>query len=255
MNCNELQSASKASCYLIKRPKALQWFHDGQLYKASDEERQAGRFELFLDLLYVAIVANFSDNLSEHPDVAHLVKYILIFALAFHIWSDLRELMNSYYTDDIVQRLIILWVMALLILYGNNAPRINEGDGGLSALRTSAGAYMCARFTTACAFLISSFASHYHRAQARFACGFMMGSALLCIPLFFESVPQKTKVILVVILVVYQEGSSALTLSPWLKKKLDLTFSTAMDIAHEIDRMAAFFIIVSSLAYLPSTLS
>ena len=51
MNCNELQEHAKPSCYLVKRPKALQWFHNGQLYKESEEERQAGRFELFLDLL------------------------------------------------------------------------------------------------------------------------------------------------------------------------------------------------------------
>lgn len=51
MNCNELQEGVKPSRYVIKRPKALQWFYNGQLYKESDEERQAGRFELFLDLL------------------------------------------------------------------------------------------------------------------------------------------------------------------------------------------------------------
>ena len=39
--------------YLFRRPKALQCFHNGELRKASDEERQAGRFELFLDLLCV----------------------------------------------------------------------------------------------------------------------------------------------------------------------------------------------------------
>ena len=51
MNCNELQEGAKPSRYVIKRPKALQWFYNGRLYKESDEERQAGRFELFLDLL------------------------------------------------------------------------------------------------------------------------------------------------------------------------------------------------------------
>lgn len=51
MNCNELQENAKASCYLVKRPKALQWFHNGRLCKESEDERQAGRFELFLDLL------------------------------------------------------------------------------------------------------------------------------------------------------------------------------------------------------------
>lgn len=51
MNCNEIQQGTKGSRYLVKRPKALQWFNNGRLEKASDEERQAGRFELFLDLL------------------------------------------------------------------------------------------------------------------------------------------------------------------------------------------------------------
>lgn len=51
MNCNELQEGAHGSRYVIRRPRALQWFYDGRLYKASDEERQAGRFELFLDLL------------------------------------------------------------------------------------------------------------------------------------------------------------------------------------------------------------
>lgn len=51
MNVDELQTHSKAPCFVVKRPKALQWFHNGRLCKESDEERQAGRFELFLDLL------------------------------------------------------------------------------------------------------------------------------------------------------------------------------------------------------------
>lgn len=42
--------------YLIQRPKALQYFHNGQLKKAAEKERVAGRFELFFDLLYVALV-------------------------------------------------------------------------------------------------------------------------------------------------------------------------------------------------------
>lgn len=189
----------------------------------------------------VAIVANFSEDLAEHPNGAHLLKYILIFAPAWHIWADLREIMNSYYTDDLLQRLIILWVMALLVLYANNARLVDED---ISALRTAAGAYIVARFTTMCAFLISSFASYQHRAQARIMAGCMFGGILIAIPLFFESVSIKAKIAVVVIMIVYQEATWSLTLSPWIKKKLNLTYSTAADIAHEVDRMAAFFIII-----------
>ncbi|KAL7795959.1 bacterial low temperature requirement A domain-containing protein [Trichoderma ceciliae] len=228
---------------MIKRPKALQWFHNGRLVKESDEERQAGRFELFLDLLCVlrifqtvakvsadknlpyrnadvAIVANFSDDLAENPDGQHLVKYILIFAPAWHIWVDLREIMNSYYTDDLLQRLVILWVMALLVLYANNARLV---DQDLTAMQTTAGAYVVARFTTMCAFLVCSFASYQHRAQARIMALFMFVGLFITIPLFFEEVSIEAKIAVVALLILY---------------------STAVDIAHEIDRMAAFFIII-----------
>ncbi|KAK5989619.1 hypothetical protein PT974_07873 [Cladobotryum mycophilum] len=241
MNCNNLQEGVRGERYVVKRPKALQWFHNGRLVKESEEERQAGRFELFLDLLYVAIVANFSDDLAEHPDGQHLAKYILIFAPAWHIWADLRELMNSYYTDDLVQRCIILWVMALLVLYANNARQVDQDIG---ALRTAAGAYIVARFSTMSAFLICSFASYQHRMQARIMAGFMFIGLFIAIPLFFEEVSIQAKIAVVAVMIIYQEFTWSLTLSPWIKRKLKLTYSTAVDIAHEIDRMAAFFIII-----------
>jgi len=191
--------------------------------------------------LDVALVANFSDELSEHPDREHLTKYILIFAPAYHIWSDLREIMNSYYTDDILQRLIILWVMALLVLYANNA---GLADENLSAMRTAAGAYVCARLTTGGVFLVSSFASYQHRTQARILAGFMFVGILIATPLFVESISIKAKAGIVTVVVCYSETTWALTLSPWIKRKLKLTYSTAVDIAHEVDRMAGFFIII-----------
>ena len=51
VNCADLQENARGTRFLIRRPKALQWFNDGRLEKSTEEERQAGRFELFLDLL------------------------------------------------------------------------------------------------------------------------------------------------------------------------------------------------------------
>jgi hypothetical protein len=51
MNIDELQKDTVPSRYLIKRPKALQYYYNGELRKESEGERAAGRFELFLDLL------------------------------------------------------------------------------------------------------------------------------------------------------------------------------------------------------------
>lgn len=189
----------------------------------------------------VAIVANFSDDLAEHADGRHLAKFILIFAPAWHIWSDLREIMNSYYTDDLLQRTLILWVMALLVLYGNNAV---HADANLAAMRTAAGAYVAARFTTMCVFVVASFAAHQHRVQARVLAAFMCVGLILAAPLFLESVSVGAKAAVVAVMVAYQEVTWSLTLSPWIKRKLKLEYSTAVDISHEVDRLAAFYVII-----------
>ena len=74
MEAQELNSNSR---FLFRQPRALQWFEGGKLMRRQDGERQAGRFELFLDLLYVAILSNFADSLTEDISGAKLVKYIV----------------------------------------------------------------------------------------------------------------------------------------------------------------------------------
>jgi low temperature requirement protein LtrA len=225
---------------LFKQPRALQWFEGRDLQKAKEGERQAGRFELFLDLLYVAILANFAETLADSPNGPTLVKYLLIITPAWHIWGDLRELMNSYYTDDLSQRILILWVMCLLVFYGNNAPLIED----IGAMRVAVGTYMIARISCVTTQLIYSFADYKHRYQQRLYFVFTLCGLLLFIPLFFESVTLRNKVAVAVVAIIIEEILWVLTYSPFLKKRLMLRFSTAVDISHEIDRFAALYIIV-----------
>ncbi|OCK84572.1 hypothetical protein K432DRAFT_344825 [Lepidopterella palustris CBS 459.81] len=234
-------SGKPANRYLIRQPKALQYFHNGELVRASEGERQAGRFELFLDLLYVAIVANFADNLATHPTGAQLVKYILIFTPAWHIWSMLKQLMNSHYNDDISQRILILWIMTLLVIYGNNATLVDED---ISAMRTTVGAYIVARLTEICVYSVYSFASHYHRIQTWIFASLVLVGLILWMPLFFETVSLRSKVAVAVVAILYEQAIWLLSFGPWIKRRLGLTYSTALDISHEVDRCAAFFIIV-----------
>ena len=149
--------------------------------------------------------------------------------------------MNSYYTDDPPQRLVMLWIMALLVLYANNA---EDADTNLTAMRMTAGSYILARFTTSCIFIVTSIASYQHRAQMRIMAAFMFVGLAIVSPLLSASVSLQTKAILIALNMLYQEITWTLTLSPWIKRKLRLTYSTAVDISHEVDRMAAFFIII-----------
>lgn len=200
-----------------------------------------GRFELFLDLLYVAILANFAESLAEHVSGDQLVKYILIFTAAWHIWSDLREIMNSFYNDDLAQRVLILWIMAILVVYGNNAVLVDEDIG---AMRATVGAYLVARLSAMTAHLVYSFASYHHRAQQRLWVALSAVGLLLYIPLFIEDLSLRSKVAVAWVAVIVEEGIWFFTYSPIAKRLLKAKYTTAVDISHEIDRFAAFYIIV-----------
>ncbi|KFY02359.1 hypothetical protein V490_00550 [Pseudogymnoascus sp. VKM F-3557] len=226
---------------LFRQPLALQWFENGVLKKRCDEERQAGRFELFLDLLYVAILASFADGLAEHPSGVQVVKYILILAPSWHIWSDLRELMNSFYNDDLGQRILILWIMAVLVVYGNNAVVVDED---ITAMRSTVGAYMTARLSANTAHLFYSFSSYHHRAQQRlwFVCSFF--ALLIYVPLYVESLSLRSKIAVAAVGIIVEECLWVFCYSPVAKRLMRTTYTTAADIGHEIDRFAAFYIIV-----------
>ena len=47
--------------------------------------------------------------------------------------------MNSFYNDDLLQRCLILWIMALLVACGNKA---NLVDDSIGAVRTTVGSYV-----------------------------------------------------------------------------------------------------------------
>ncbi|KAJ5595397.1 uncharacterized protein N7459_001605 [Penicillium hispanicum] len=235
-NSEETQSPR----FLIRQPRALQWFENGRLVKRHDCERSAGRFELFLDLLYVAILSNFADTLVEDISGAKLAKYILILAPSWHVWSDLRELMNSFYNDDLLQRVLILWVMATLVVYGNNAPLVEEDIG---AMRSAVASYMVARLSCTAAHFYFSLASYHHRPQQRLWFGLSFFTLAIYIPLYFESVSIRGKIAAAAVAVFMEEISWVFCYSPAAKRLLRVKYSTAVDIPHEVDRFAAFYII------------
>lgn len=55
-----------------------------------------------------------------------------------------HELLNPFDNDDLLQRSLILWLMGVLVAYGNNAPLDDEDIG----------AYMTARMTCNSAHLL-----------------------------------------------------------------------------------------------------
>ncbi|KAF4989936.1 hypothetical protein F66182_16631 [Fusarium sp. NRRL 66182] len=72
-----------------------------------------------------------------------------------------------------------------------------------------------------------------------------MSSIALCIyiPLYFESVSLRNKIAVAAVAEVLEESIWMFCYSPLAKKMLRARYTTAVDIAHEIDRFAAFYII------------
>ena len=89
-----------------------------------------GRFELFIDLIWVGIISNLAEHFSDQafgPDSSlsigeAMFEFIILFLIAWRIWKDLQEFMTKYHTNDLVERLFVVWIIILAMLYGNNAP-------------------------------------------------------------------------------------------------------------------------------------
>ncbi|TDL27722.1 hypothetical protein BD410DRAFT_835037 [Rickenella mellea] len=122
---------------LISRPILHQWLENGKVVREA-VDRQSSKFELFFDLLFVGMIHQISDAAAESPTGLGVARYVLTFCPAYSIWNDVRDTMNQFGSDDLFQRLHILWIMVLLVGYSNNASSIElvvpgvavDGAGG-----------------------------------------------------------------------------------------------------------------------------
>ncbi|KAK5163100.1 uncharacterized protein LTR77_010884 [Saxophila tyrrhenica] len=124
---------------LFKVPVVRQYFHKGLIWRASGFQ-EVQSFELFLDLLYVGIIAIQGDLASEHPTASSLLHFIITFTLSWKIWNDMSLIISWFETDDIFQRICILFLMACLFGYTTNITEAWE-----HTYATLIGFYLCAR--------------------------------------------------------------------------------------------------------------
>ncbi|KAL8841050.1 MAG: hypothetical protein Q9170_001075 [Blastenia crenularia] len=109
----EAERRKGRSLKIWKRPLIRQYFHKGLLWRSS-ELQEVGSYELFVDLLYVGIIGIIGDLAAEEPTGFGLLKFIIVFSIGWKIWSDIQVVTSWLETDDIVQRFIVMFVMACL---------------------------------------------------------------------------------------------------------------------------------------------
>ena len=78
-------------------PVVRQYMHKGLLWRASASEEVAS-FELFVDLLYVGIIAVIGDAAAEDPTALKLLHSLIVFTISWKIWNDLGMIVSWFET-------------------------------------------------------------------------------------------------------------------------------------------------------------
>ena len=104
---------------LFVKPICRQYFHKGLLWRAHEPEETTS-YELFLDLLYVGIIAISGDSAAEEATGEALLRFAITFILSWRIWTDVTVFMNWFDCDDVTRRITILFVLTCLLGYTTN---------------------------------------------------------------------------------------------------------------------------------------
>ncbi|KAL1408821.1 hypothetical protein Q8F55_005635 [Vanrija albida] len=108
---------------VFRPPVVRQWIEDGKLYREPGS-REISRFELFFDLLFVAIIHQLADAAAEAATGVAVARFILTFYPSWSVWQEATRYSNVSGTDDLLHRLWVLVGMGCLLGYSANATAI-----------------------------------------------------------------------------------------------------------------------------------
>lgn len=206
-----------------------------------------GRFELFIDLIWVGIISNlaqhFSDQAFGFDSTFHIgadvFEFIILFVIAWRIWKDLQEFMSKYHTNDLVERLFVLWIIILAMLYGNNAPYLLD-------LRDSSNVAIIIFLVVLGSFIVVETAYAAYIPSIRREIVLRVALTALTLPLWisatFVANPTKAGLVFAAILVEYL--NAAFMATPLAERLLKQDSSEHFDADHWVERIQDFFIII-----------
>lgn len=165
----------------------------------------------------------------------NVFEFIILFLIAWRIWKDLQEFMSKYHTNDLVERLFVVWIIILAMLYGNNAPSLIGDSSSVAVIifLVVLGSFMVVE--TAYSVFIPSL-----RREIILRVAF----AALSLPLWISAlyVAYPTKAGLTAIVVGYL--TAAFMASPPIKRLLKQDHIENFDADHWVERIQDFFIII-----------
>ena len=93
----------------------------------TDEERRATWLELFLDLVFVAAIAQVASTLSADPTAAGFGRYLVLFLPIGWAWAGFTFYATRFDTDDLVYRSLMLLGMFAVAGLASTVPDALHG--------------------------------------------------------------------------------------------------------------------------------
>ena len=112
------QNRDAEPLHFYKTPTIRQYFHKGLLWRSA-RSGEIASFELFTDLIYVGVIDYVGEVAVIHASSETFLHFVIVFALAYKVWSDLTISVNWFEVEDVFGRLAIIFV--LCCLYGFNS--------------------------------------------------------------------------------------------------------------------------------------
>jgi len=106
----------------------------------TDGERRATWLELFVDLVFVAAIAEVASTLSADPTAAGFGRFLALFLPIAWAWSGFAFYATRFDTDDLVYRLLTLLGMFTVAALASTVPDALHGGQNAFAV-----AYVCVR--------------------------------------------------------------------------------------------------------------
>jgi low temperature requirement protein LtrA len=194
------------------------------------EERRATWLELFLDLVFVAFIAKLSALLAADVSWIGLAEFVLLFLPGWSVWLSMTIYQDRFETDDVSNRLAILFVMMTVAGMAVFAKEFFGPEFVGFAL-----CFIAARATIVLLWLRAGLHNRTARpVTTRYAVGFSTAIALWVAALF---APMYVRLLLVCVALLIDFGTPALT----LKYQADLP---RLSSSHLPERFGLFVIIV-----------
>jgi low temperature requirement protein LtrA len=222
---------------------------DGQERSTDNIPKQRSRMDLFVDLIWVGIIANLSGTFGKQAYADSgvgigiaVTEFVLLFIVIWRVWDNLRVYTTQFFVDDILQRNFTLWILVLAVLYGINAPYAFNPTGEGDSLIILIVVYIITKVSFLAANGIQSIWLPFLRRHFYFQLVFTIITIGVWVGAIF--VPYPGKLGLLVAANSIEHPVAVFLASPTADRLFAKGLKRVPDVDHCVDRHEGFFIII-----------